>query len=51
MSGGKETPGDKGVQEVVGSGGPGLGGDVDGIPGGGTGGEGGRGGRGGDRDG
>ena len=26
MSGGKETPGDKGVQEVVGSGGLGIGG-------------------------
>ena len=37
----RETPEDKCVQELVGVGGPGFGGDVDGGSGGGTGGEGG----------
>ena len=45
MSGGGETPGDKGAQEVVGAGGPGLGGDADGGSVCGTGGEGGKGGQ------
>ena len=44
MSRGGETPGDKGVQEVLGSGGPGLGRDADDGSIGGTGGEGGGGG-------
>ena len=43
-------PGDKGVQVVVGAGGPGLGGDLDRRSIGGTGGYGGGGGRGGGRD-